>query len=185
MTNIFLSLEDSLDNRELKELIENDPQYNVVDSMNDDNKYTVIVNGPLTELNNILLNRYSIKHNIDEVLFIGGTDCFGDVTTVGEKNVMADVNSAQSVFLSGVKVVVCGLNVTREMENRALAGYVYLKDKSIFTIENCGIFIETKGTVCYGKMVTDLYSDAQFSDQHCQMITSIDKERYLSLVGKF
>ena len=77
------------------------------------------------------------------------------------------------------------LNVTREMENRALAGYVYLKDKSVFTLENCGIFIETKGTVCYGKMVNDVYSDAQFADQHCQMVMAIDKEKYLTFVNKY
>ena len=185
MKNVYLSLENSLENQQLRALIENDSQFNAVDKMNDQQHYTVIVNGPLTELSNLLLNHYSLKNNIDEVLFIGGTDCYGDVTTVGEKNVMADVKSAQSVFLSGVKFVVCGLNVTREMENRALAGYVYLKDKSVFTLENCGIFIETKGTVCYGKMVNDVYSDAQFADQHCQMVMAIDKEKYLTFVNKY
>ncbi|MGN1398827.1 MAG: nucleoside hydrolase [Erysipelotrichaceae bacterium] len=185
MKNIYLSLEETVQNQQLRKLIENDPQFNIVDKMNDEERYTVIVNGPLTELSNLLLNRYSLKNNIDEVFFIGGTDCYGDVSPVGEKNVMADVNSAQSVFLSKVKVVVCGLNITREMKNRALTGYVYLKDKSVFTLEDCGIFIETKGTVCYGKMVNDVYSDAQFSDQHCQMVMALDKEKYLSIVNEY
>ena len=90
MKNVYLSLENSLENQQLRALIENDSQFNAVDKMNDQQHYTVIVNGPLTELSNLLLNHYSLKNNIDEVLFIGGTDCYGDVTTVGEKNVMAE-----------------------------------------------------------------------------------------------
>lgn len=185
MKNVYLSLEDTKANQQLADLFKNDSEFNVVDSLDDKDHYTVVVNGPLTELANILMKKYDLKKNIDEVIFVGGTDCYGDVSMVGEKNVMADVKSAQSVFLSGVKVVVCGLNVTRDMANRALLPYVYLKDKSIFTTDECGVFIETKGTVCYGKMVTDIYSDAQFETHNAEMVLSINRDKYLQIVNQY
>lgn len=183
MKKIFLSLEPTKDNEELLKLLKKQANIQLVD-IDDikDEKFSIIVNGPLTELANILMTRYTLINQIEEVLFIGGSDAYGDVTPVAEKNVYADVFSAQQVFLSTVKIIMFGLNVTKDLENRALAALVYLKDPTVFTKEKCGIYVETKGKITYGKTVTDVYSDYQFEHQHCEIILDIDKNKYHNIV---
>lgn len=157
MKKVLLSLEESKDNQQLLSLIKKQSDIQLVDLAEiKDDKFTVIVNGPLTQLADILMTRYKLISQIEEVLFVGGTDAYGDVTPVAEKNVYADVFSAQQVFLSTVKIVMFGLNVTEDLQNRALAPLVYLKEPSVFVKEQCGIYVETKGKVTYGKTVTDV-----------------------------
>ena len=183
MKKVFLSLEKSKYNDQLLSLIEkqDDIQLVNIDDIKDE-KFTIIVNGPMTQLANILMTRYKIIDQIEEVLFVGGTDAYGDVTAVAERNVYADVFSAQQVFLSGVKVVMFGLNVTKKLENRALAPLVYIKDQSIFIKEACGIYVETKGTITYGKTITDVYSDFQFEDHYCEIILDINANKYDAII---
>ncbi|HPW53831.1 MAG TPA: nucleoside hydrolase [Erysipelotrichaceae bacterium] len=183
MKKVLLSLEESKDNQQLLSLIKKQSDIQLVDLAEiKDDKFTVIVNGPLTQLADILMTRYKLISQIEEVLFVGGTDAYGDVTPVAEKNVYADVFSAQQVFLSTVKIVMFGLNVTEDLQNRALAPLVYLKEPSVFVKEQCGIYVETKGKVTYGKTVTDVYSDFQFEDHHCEIILDIDIEKYNSII---
>ena len=183
MKKVFLSLEKSKDNDQLLSLIKKQADIQIVYIYDiKDEKFTVIVNGPLTQLADILMTRYKLIDQIEEVLFVGGTDAYGDVTPVAEKNVYADVFSAQQVFISTVKIVMFGLNVTRNLKNRALAPLVYLKDPSIFVTDECGIYVETKGKVTYGKTVTDVYSDFQFEEHHCEIVLDINKERFNTII---
>lgn len=186
MKKVFLSLETSKDNQQLLSAIKKQTDIQLVD-INEikDEKFTVIVNGPLTQLADILMTRYKLISQIEEVLFVGGTDAYGDVTPVAEKNVYDDVFSAQQVFLSTVKIVMFGLNVTENLKNRALAPLVYLKDSSIFVKDECGIYVETKGKVSYGKTVTDVHSDFQFENHHCEIILDIDMEKYNKVIKSF
>ena len=81
MKKVFLSLEKSKDNDQLLSLIKKQADIQIVD-IDDikDEKFTVIVNGPLTQLADILMTRYKLIDQIEEVLFVGGTDAYGDVT---------------------------------------------------------------------------------------------------------
>lgn len=178
MKKIYLSLEESKNNDLLKEKLSKDKDYKILSKYElKNNKFTMIVNGPLTETANLLLTNYKLVDNIEEILFVGGSDSYGDVTAVAEKNIYADVNSAQVVFLSNVKVVIFGLNITRNLESKSLLPYAYLKDESIFTSDECGAYIETKGKTTYGKMVIDIYSDKQFEEHHCKIILDYDKDK--------
>ncbi len=183
MKKVFLSLEPSKNNEQLLTLIKKQKDIQLIDIKDiKDDRFTVIVNGPLTQLANILMSRYKLIDQIDAVLFVGGSDAYGDVTPAAEKNVYADVFAAQQVFLSTVKIIMFGLNVTRNLENRALAPLVYLKDSSIFVTDECGIYVETKGKVTYGKTVTDVYSDFQFEDHHCEIVLDINRERFNTII---
>ncbi len=178
MKNLYLSLEESKENTLLKERISQDNEFKILTKEElKDNKFTILVNGPLTETANLLLTDYKLADNIEEILFVGGTDSYGDVTPVAEKHIYADVNSAQVVFLADVKVVIFGLNITRDLTNKALLPYAYLKDGSIFISDECGAYIETKGKTTYGKMVIDVYSDKQFEEHHCKIILDYDKNK--------
>lgn len=183
MKNIYLSLNASAENELLKNKLSNDPEFNLIDADEiKDHKCTIIVNGPLTETANLLLNRYKLNDNIEEILFVGGTDSYGDVTAVAEKNIYDDIKSAQAVFLSEVHIVIFGLNVTRHLDNRALLPYMYLKDKTAFTTDECGAYIETQGTCTLGKMVIDVYSDKQFEQHNCEIILDFDNNKYKNIL---
>ena len=183
--NIFLSLDVTKENQDLMYLFKKHEQFNLIDLRDvTDEKVTVIVNGPLTELATLLMVNWQLKDNIEQVLFVGGTDKYGDVTPVAEKNVYDDINSAQYVFLSGLKIVMFGLNVTRDLNNRGFAPLVYLNDPTIFETEECGVYVETKGSKTLGMTVTDLYSDKQFPDHNVEIVKSIDIQRYQQVIEK-
>ncbi len=179
---IFLSLENTAENRELTSLLKNAEQFEITDHI--EKETTVIINGPLTQLAEMLLKDHTLADKIKEILLIGGSDSYGDVTPVAEKNIYIDPESAQHVFLSGIPVVMFGLNVTRELENRALVPLAYLLEPSIFQFEECGVFVETKGTVTKGMTVTDLYSDKQFDNHHVKMVTAINLSTYMEFIRK-
>ncbi|MBQ1341332.1 MAG: hypothetical protein IIY33_02495, partial [Erysipelotrichaceae bacterium] len=62
---IFLSLENTAENRELTSLLKKLEQYEITDHFDRDNKTTVIVNGPLTQLSEMLLTRMLYSGLID------------------------------------------------------------------------------------------------------------------------
>lgn len=86
MKKVFLSLEPSKDNEQLLTLIKKQKDIQLIDIKDiKDDRFTVIVNGPLTQLANILMSRYKLIDQIDAVLFVGGSDAYGDVTPAAEK----------------------------------------------------------------------------------------------------
>jgi hypothetical protein len=66
MKKVFLSLEKSKDNDQLLSLIKKQADIQIVD-IDDikDEKFTVIVNGPLTQLADILMTRYKLIDQIE------------------------------------------------------------------------------------------------------------------------
>ena len=179
---IFLSLENSEENRELASLLKKLEQYEITDHFDSRYKTTVIVNGPLTQLSEMLLKDHTLTEKISEILLVGGSDSYGDVTPVAEKNIYADPESAQHVFLSGIPIVMFGLNITRQLDNKGLIPLIFLLEPSVFCTEKCGVLVETKGHITRGMTVTDLYSDKQFDNHYVQIIKEIDLPKYQQFV---
>ncbi|MBQ3384894.1 MAG: nucleoside hydrolase [Erysipelotrichaceae bacterium] len=179
---IFLSLENTAENRELSSLLKSLEQFEITDHFDNENKTTVIVNGPLTQLSEMLLKDHTLADRIAEILLVGGSDSYGDVTPVAEKNIYADPESAQHVFLSGIPIVMFGLNITRNLEQKALVPLAYMLEPSVFCTEECGVLVETRGHITRGMTVTDLYSDKQFDYHYVKIVTSIDLPAYQLLV---
>lgn len=179
---VALSLRQSEDNEVLVKLLDKLPDIEVVDLADMPKGTTVITNGPLTELASLLYRDYTLKDRIERILLVGGTDAYGDVTVRAEKNIYEDPESAQHVFMSGIPIVMFGLNVTETLGNRALAPLVYLLDKEVFESEECGVFVETQGTITRGATVTDIYSDKQFDDHFVQLVTGLDKVKYVEVL---
>ena len=179
---IFLSLENTAENRELTSLLKKLEQYEITDHFDRDNKTTVIVNGPLTQLSEMLLKDHTLAERIAEILLVGGSDSYGDVTPVAEKNIYADPESAQHVFLSGIPIIMFGLNITRNLEQKTLVPLAYLLEPSIFCTEECGVLVETRGHITRGMTITDLYSDKQFDNHYVQIIKDMDLPKYQQFV---
>ena len=171
---LFLSLENNTDNRDLASVLNDLPQYEVTDHFDQDEKTAVIVNGPLTQLADMLLKDHTLSEKISEIILVGGTDSYGDVTPLAERNIYRDPESAQHVFLSGIPIIMFGLNVTRNLEDKAMLPLIWLEKTDIFKTEECGVFVETKGRKTRGMTVTDLYSDKQFDHHYVKMVTDID-----------
>ena len=57
---------------------------------------------------------------------------------------------------------------------------LYLTNPEMFTMEDAGVHVETKGKVTFGKTVTDLYSDKQFDRKNASVCTYIDREAFIS-----
>ena len=75
-------------------------------------KITLVPTGPLTNIA-ILLKAYPhIKDNIKEIVLMGGGAFQGNSNATAEFNIFADPEAASVVFNSGVKLVMCGLDVT-------------------------------------------------------------------------
>lgn len=56
------------------------------------------------------------------------------------------------------------------------AAVLYAADDSIFTAEEAGVRVETKGALTRGKTVTDIYSDKQFDLRNAYVVTDVDRE---------
>ena len=54
--------------------------------------------------------------------------------------------------------------------------------KDIFAGEEAGVAVETKGTITYGKTVTDLYSDKQFPFKNALVMLDVDREKLIETV---
>ena len=52
----------------------------------------------------------------------------------------------------------------------------------IFSAEETGVAVETKGTITYGKTVTDLYSDKQFPFKNALVALEVDKPKLFETV---
>lgn len=59
---------------------------------------------------------------------------------------------------------------------------LFAADDSIFTGEEAGVHVETKGKLTLGKTVTDLYSDAQFDDHFVFIVTDVDRDAFVKKV---
>ena len=76
------------------------------------NKVIFICMGPLTNIASFLTAHPHLKGKISGIVVTGGSVEKGDVLPSVEFNISADPEAAQIVFNSGVRVMVCGLEVT-------------------------------------------------------------------------
>lgn len=52
----------------------------------------------------------------------------------------------------------------------------------IFSGEEAGVYVETRGTITQGKTVTDLWSDKQFPEKNAFVVLDVDREAFAGLV---
>ena len=77
-----------------------------------DEPITLVPTGPLTNIA-ILLKAYPhLKEKIKEIVLMGGGAFQGNSNATAEFNIFVDPEAAAVVYASGVKIVMCGLDVT-------------------------------------------------------------------------
>ncbi len=83
--------------------------------MQSQDKLTIVTTGPMTNLALALKMEPSIKDHIEEVVLMGGSIAYGNVTPAAEFNIQFDPEAAHIVFSSGCTVKMFGLDVTRKV----------------------------------------------------------------------
>ena len=82
--------------------------------MNSDEKVTLVPTGPLTNIGMAIRFEPRIIEKINRIVLMGGSYQLGNMTPAAEFNILADPDAAHVVFSSGVKVVMMGLDLTRQ-----------------------------------------------------------------------
>jgi purine nucleosidase len=75
---------------------------------------TIVAIGPLTNVALLLRVEPRIADRIQEIVIMGGSTDRGNDTPYAEFNIRVDPEAADIVFRSGLKVTMCGLNVTHQ-----------------------------------------------------------------------
>lgn len=79
-------------------------------------KVTLVPTGPLTNIATLLIKYPEVKSHIDEVVLMGGSIGYGNVTPAAEFNIFVDPEAADIVFKSGLIIKMMGLDVTRKVK---------------------------------------------------------------------
>lgn len=82
--------------------------------MNSDEKVTLVPTGPLTNIGMAIRFEPRIIEKINRIVLMGGSYQLGNMTPAAEFNIFADPDAAHIVFSSGVKIVMMGLDLTRQ-----------------------------------------------------------------------
>ena len=79
-------------------------------------KVTILALGPLTNVALLIKAYPQYLHKIERISLMGGGICHGNITPYAEFNIYVDPEAAQIVFSSGLPIVMCGLDVTEQVE---------------------------------------------------------------------
>ena len=59
---------------------------------------------------------------------------------------------------------------------------LYLTHPQLFSGEEAGVYVETRGSITTGKTVTDLWSDKQFPQHNAFVVLGVDRSRFVEIV---
>ena len=57
---------------------------------------------------------------------------------------------------------------------------IYLQYPEIFTGQKAGVYVETQSRLCFGKTVTDIWSDTKFKIRETMVMLGVDREKFAS-----
>lgn len=79
-----------------------------------DEKITICVLGPMTNIGKVLSQSPELSSNIEKIIFMGGSAGLGNTTPVAEFNFYVDPEAAKIVLNSGCNLIMMGLDVTHQ-----------------------------------------------------------------------
>ena len=82
--------------------------------LSSDEKVTLCVLGPMTNIGKALIEKPEISENIEQIIFMGGSATGGNTTPAAEFNILVDPDAAEVVLHSGIRLVMMGLDVTHQ-----------------------------------------------------------------------
>ena len=82
--------------------------------LNSEEKVTICVLGPMTNIGKALLEKPEIVENIEQIVFMGGSATGGNTTPAAEFNILVDPEATDIVLHSGAELIMMGLDVTHQ-----------------------------------------------------------------------
>lgn len=121
---------------------------------NSEEKITIIITGPMTNIAVFLMIYPELKDKIEKFVIMGGSSIGGNVTPSAEFNIYVDAEAADIVFKSGVDIVLCPLDVTMK---------AFVTEEELEDIKNIGGYASE---VAYGaiKNSLDFYKETYKRD---------------------
>ena len=93
-----------------------------------EDKVTLVPLAPLTNIALLIKAYPEYISKIDSIVLMGGGIAHGNITGDAEFNIYVDPEAAQIVYSSGIPIVMCGLDVTEQVEIKK-EEYEYLRAK--------------------------------------------------------
>lgn len=87
----------------------------LIDTLKQNEHVTILVTGPMSNIAMALRLEPSIQDHIDEIIFMGGSIGYGNVSPAAEFNIFTDPEAAYIVLHSGIPLKMVGLDVTRKV----------------------------------------------------------------------
>ena len=136
-------------------------------------------------------NIYADPHSAETVMQSGipvvmfGLDVTVDAYLDGKDiQDISDFNTKISKFF--VDVVQSNLNFYIKNYKREIlcihdaCPLIYLQYPEIFTGQKAGVYVETQSRLCFGKTVTDIWSDTKFKTRETMVMLGVDREKFAS-----
>ena len=136
-------------------------------------------------------NIYADPHSAETVMQSGiPVVMFGlDVTVdayLDAKDIQDIGNFNTKISQFFVDVVQSNLNFYIKNYNREIlcihdaCPLIYLQYPEIFTGQKAGVYVETQSRLCFGKTVTDIWSDTKFKTRETMVMLGVDREKFAS-----
>lgn len=61
---------------------------------------------------------------------------------------------------------------------------LYLAHPELFSGQEAGVYVETRGTITRGKTVTDLMSDKKFPEKNAFVVLTVDRDKFSAMVSE-
>lgn len=88
--------------------------HRILSELPEGEKITLVELAPMTNLALLFKMFPETKDKIEEIIFMGGAACGGNVTPAAEFNIYTDPEAAKIVCKTGIPLVMCGLDVTEK-----------------------------------------------------------------------
>ena len=137
-------------------------------------------------------NIYTDPHAAENVFKSGvHVNMFGlDVTlkallTVEQGNEIGSLgNKAGELFKNstGMMYHLCEAHIQPGLVLHDCCPVVYVQYPELFKGVDCGVYVETQGTISMGRTCTDIWTDFKYDDRHCTVFLDVDTEKFAKLV---
>ena len=150
----------------------------IIDTLLENDKVTVIVTGPMTNLALAINHNPNIISHIEEIVLMGGSTGEGNITKAAEFNILVDPEAADICFKAGVPMRMLGLNVIRQIlvtpEVVKEAEKIHTRgNENAFVFEDMNVTIDTSDTDQAGKTI------CSYKEPHnCRVATKVNLNEY-------
>lgn len=92
-------------------------------------------------------------------------------------------NKASKLFKesTGLMYSLCEAHIQPGLVLHDCCPVVYMQYPELFTGKDCGIYVETEGTISMGRTCTDLWTDYKYEDRHCTVFLDVDTEKFAEI----